>query len=74
MHQDKRDTKNTAANEDITDSKRDQDRLKPDEAILDLPDVSDIPGQEHVRPLPLGGLSDITASSDDEEGRELLGD
>jgi hypothetical protein len=41
--------------------------LKPDEATLDLPEVKDIPGQEHVRPLPPGEMADTTISSSDEE-------
>jgi hypothetical protein len=48
--------------------------LKPEETILDLPDVSDIPGQEHVRVAPLGELADTTISSDDEEGKGLFDD
>lgn len=43
---------------------------KPDQ--INLPDVEDIPGQEHVSPAPLGELADVTASSDDEEGKETL--
>lgn len=43
---------------------------KPDR--INLPDVEDIPGQEHVTPAPLGELADTTASSDDEEGRGTL--
>lgn len=54
-------------NADLQDSKRDEERLKPDEAILDLPDVSDIPGQENITVAPLGEIADITISSDDEE-------
>ena len=60
--------------EDLHDSKRDVERLKPDKATLDLPEVKDIPGQEHVHVLPLGDLSDTTASSDDEEGDDVLGE
>jgi len=52
---------------DLPDSPRDEERLKPDEAILDLPEVKDIPGQEHITVPPLGELGDVTASSDDEE-------
>ncbi|HSB93443.1 MAG TPA: hypothetical protein VLC28_10010 [Flavitalea sp.] len=52
---------------DIHDSKRDEERLKPDEATIDLPDVTDIPGQEHVTVPPLGEMGDTTASSADEE-------
>jgi hypothetical protein len=59
-------------NSDLPDSARDRERLKPDEAILNLPDVKDIPGQEHVHPPSLGELADTTISSDDEEGAGLL--
>jgi hypothetical protein len=58
--------------EDIHDSKRDQEKLRPEEATLDLPEVSDIPGQENVHVPPLGELADSTISSDDEEGRGLF--
>lgn len=57
---------------DLPESKRDKELLKPDEATLDLPDVKDIPGQEHVRPLPAGEMADTTISSADEEGNGLL--
>ncbi|HXB94117.1 MAG TPA: hypothetical protein VNU70_03125 [Puia sp.] len=40
---------------------------KNDKKTIDMPDVSDIPGQEHVRPPRLGELADTTASSADEE-------
>ena len=53
--------------EDLKDSKRDEERLKPDEATIDMPDVSDIPGQEHIHVAPLGEIADITISSADEE-------
>lgn len=57
---------------DLTESKRDKELLKPDEAILDLPDVKDIPGQEDVRPFLPGEMADSTISSADEEGMGLL--
>jgi hypothetical protein len=41
---------------------------------FDLPEVKDIPGQENIKPVPLTGLSDTTASSDGEEGKGLLDD
>jgi len=44
----------------------------PEKNTIDLPEVKDIPGQEHVRPLRLGDLADNTASSDDEEGDDVL--
>jgi hypothetical protein len=40
---------------------------------IDMPEVSDIPGQEHVRPPRLGEMADETASSADEEGDDVLG-
>jgi len=58
---------------DLPESKRDKELLKPDEATLDLPEVKDIPGQEHVRPLPPGEMADTTISSADEEANKLLG-
>lgn len=59
---------------DIQDPERDQERLKPDEAIIELPDVKDIPGQEFVQVPPLGMLADTTISSADEEGEGLFED
>ncbi|MBD0333434.1 MAG: hypothetical protein ICV66_12345 [Chitinophagaceae bacterium] len=53
---------------DLPDEPKDEKRLKPEEAIIDLPDVKDIPGQEFVHVPPLGELADTTISSDDEEG------
>lgn len=49
---------------------------KPDdtakEKIIELPEVKDIPGQEHVKPPHMGEMIDTTASSADEEGKGLL--
>lgn len=59
---------------DIHDSKKDEQRLKADKADLDLPDVRDIPGQEHIHVAPLGEMADITISSEDEEGEGLFED
>lgn len=59
---------------DIADPKRDQERLKPDEGTIDLPDVKDIPGQEFVNAPPLGMMADTTISSADEEGEGLFED
>jgi len=59
---------------DITDPERDQERLQPDEGVIDLPDVKDIPGQEFVHAPPLGMLADTTISSADEEGEGLFED
>jgi hypothetical protein len=46
---------------------------KKEKNTIDMPEVRDIPGQEHVRPPRLGELADETASSADEEGDETLG-
>lgn len=67
-----RQTRNDRDVSDLPESKRDKELLKPDEATLDLPEVKDIPGQEHVRPLPPGEMADITPSSSDEEADGLL--
>lgn len=53
---------------DLPDSPSDEERLQGDTVILELPEVTDIPGQEHIHPAPLGPLADTTISSDDEEG------
>ena len=60
--------------EDIHDSPQDEEKLQADRAVFDLPDVSDIPGQENVHVPPLGELADSTISSDDEEGKGIFGD
>lgn len=59
-------------NTDLPDSKEDKKHLQQEETTLDLPDVKDIPGQEHVRPLPPGEMADTTVSSADEEAEALL--
>jgi hypothetical protein len=63
-----------ARNQDIHDSPRDAEKLRPDETTIDLPEVRDIPGQEHIHVAPLGELADTTISSDDEEGAGILDD
>jgi hypothetical protein len=45
---------------------------KKDKKSIELPEVKDIPGQEHVRPPRLGELADTTESSADEEGDEVF--
>jgi hypothetical protein len=45
---------------------------KKDKNTIDLPEVTDIPGQEHIRAPRLGELADTTASSADEEGDDVL--
>jgi len=57
---------------DLKDSQRDEERLQGDNAVMDMPSVKDIPGQEHIRPMPPGEMADTTISSADEEGEGLL--
>lgn len=61
-----------ANTKDIHDSKRDQERMKPETTIIDMPEVNDIPGQENVDPLPPGTARVSTPASDDEEGYGVL--
>ena len=59
---------NISGGEDLPDNPQDKEKLKSETTILDLPDVEDIPGQENIRPAPLGEMADTTIASDDEEG------
>jgi len=63
------DTKKT---QDLQDPEKDRDELQPDKAVLNLPDVADIPGQENIHPPNLQEMADTTIASDDEEGRALF--
>jgi hypothetical protein len=50
-------------------SKRRKEKLAQDESYIEIPDVSDIPGQEGIVNAGVpGAMKDTTASSDDEEG------
>ncbi len=64
----------TSKNNDLQDSAKDQKEMQPETVIMDLPDVEDIPGQENIKPAPLGEMADVTASSADEEGDNIFGD
>ena len=59
--------------DDLFESKDDKKHLQPDKGILNLPDVEDIPGQEHVHVPKLNEFADTTISSDDEEGVRVFG-
>lgn len=66
---------NSATNtQDLQDSERDKKYLQSEEVIIDLPDVEDIPGQENIQVPKIKEMMDVTASSDDEEGKGLFGD
>lgn len=60
------------ASSDLTDSPQDEARMQAEETILDLPEVKDIPGQEHIKVPHFREYSDTTASSADEEGASVL--
>src|ERR1700710_1654200 len=61
-----------ANNQDIHDSAKDNAALKPQTTIIDLPDVEDIPGQEHVKVPQFREFADVTAASDGEEGTAVF--
>lgn len=61
-------------NTDLPDSPKDQEKLKPETVIMDLPEVGDIPGQEHIHVPNLKAFADTTISSDDEEGARIFDD
>jgi len=56
---------------DLKDSPEDMERLQNEETLIDLPDVKDIPGQEHVSVPNMDQFKDTTVSSDDEEGKDV---
>jgi hypothetical protein len=60
--------------QDIHDSPQDEEKMKSETFVIDLPDVSDIPGQENIVVPQLGEMQDVTISSDDEEGIGLFDD
>ncbi len=57
---------------DISDSPEDQEKLKGDQSVLELPELNDIPGASHPGINPLFTPVNNTVSSADEEGDELL--
>ena len=66
-------TTNPSLQGDIQDSKKDQQKLQPEETTMELPDVKDIPGQEHVHPPKMKQFADVTISSAGEEGKNIEG-
>lgn len=54
-------------------------KIKPKQCVqkeinLAMPEVKDIPGQEHIRPPRFRGMMDITVASPGEEGEGVLDD
>ncbi|MDF2189934.1 hypothetical protein [Paraflavitalea sp. CAU 1676] len=59
---------------DLPDTPEDEAKMKEEETTLDLPDVKDIPGQEHIHVPRMSEYADTTISSEDEEGDSILDD
>ena len=57
---------------DLPDSENDKLHLQPEETIIELPDVEDIPGQEHIKVPFFNEFVDTTISSDGEEGAGIF--
>ena len=54
---------------DSSSGKRKEEKLKQDGEYMEMPGVSDIPGQENIRSAGVPGeMADTTIASDDEEG------
>jgi hypothetical protein len=65
-------TKKTKKKTDLPDSEKDKRHLESEEFEIEMPDVRDIPGQEHIHVPPAGEFGDTTISSADEEGEGIL--
>lgn len=65
---------NQVAGQDLHDSPQDEEKMKPEIVIMDLPDVADIPGQENIRVPNIQSMHDTTIASDDEEGAGIFDD
>ncbi len=65
---------NTLAGGDLHDSPQDEEKMKPEIVIMDLPDVADIPGQENITVPNIESMQDTTIASDDEEGAGIFDD
>jgi len=52
----------------LPETKDDREHLQPEETTLDLPEVKDIPGQEHIHVPRMKEFADTTIASDGEEG------
>lgn len=54
--------------------KNKEQKPEENEINMDLPEVSDIPGQENIKPPKIREMMDTTASSAGEEGEGILDD
>jgi len=66
--------RNTSTSGDLKDSKKDQQKIKPESFTMDMPEVKDIPGQENVVPPQFREMQDVTIASAGEEGEGILDD
>lgn len=57
---------------DAIDSVEDKAKMKEEITEISLPDVDNVPGQEKAEPLPSEKQGEITLSSKDEEGDNVL--
>ena len=73
MQENKKNYKNDELS-DLIDSDKDKEEMKTEISSIDMPDVTDIPGQEGFVPPPSEMLADTTISSADEEGEEIFDD
>jgi hypothetical protein len=75
MSKEKKETnKKINRSSDLPETAKDKEELKSEETIINLPDVKDIPGQEHVHVPNNSELADTTISSSDEEGEDVWND
>jgi len=61
-------------NGDLKDNEKDERYLQKEITVIDLPEVKDIPGQEHIHVPLLKEMADTTISSADEEGNGIFDD
>jgi hypothetical protein len=72
-------TKSVNTNKESTSSQKNREKLGQDESYMELPEMKDIPGQEHIHNAGVPAeMADTTIASDDEEGvrdgKDLLAD
>jgi hypothetical protein len=68
-----------STNKESSTAKRNREKLGQNESYMEIPEMKDIPGQEHIHNAGIPGeMADTTISSDDEEGirdgKDLLAD
>ena len=54
--------------------KKIKNKKQEQDITIDMPEVKDIPGQEHIKPPRLKEMMDTTIASADEEGEGILDD